>query len=346
MRSKERLPELDSLRGIAAISVVLFHYSAGKPPLQNIFTFGCTGVELFFLISGFVIFLIIQRSETAKSFLISRFARIYPAYWVCVTITAGVFIAWHLATRQPFTFPGFKDYAANLTMLQYYFNVKDIDDVYWTLIYELLFYLFILLIYIAGGLKKITLIGFAVIASCLLSLLIIKPLYLDVFKALLHYFPLLVYFPLFIAGITFYQVKFGQKNYTHYALLAACFVTQGLFFHDTNKVYYFSQAQYLLILAIYFGIFILYSKDLIKFIVNPVTLFLGKISYSLYLIHNLIGYSILIPVLVNFKYLRLNTWASIFLITLPVIIILATFINRYIEVPANRYIKRKLLANK
>jgi len=96
----ERVYELDLLRFMAAFSVVMFHYSfrgaAGKPgntfttfnyaPLAGAARYGYLGVNLFFLISGFVI-LMSANGSSPRRFFISRFVRLYPAYWVCCSIT-------------------------------------------------------------------------------------------------------------------------------------------------------------------------------------------------------------------------------------------------------------------
>lgn len=97
MNSKKnttRFIELDALRGIAALSVMLFHYTAyyrklfNTPFSENVdFKYGFYGVSLFFMISGFVIFMTIKKCNTASEFAFKRFTRLYPTFWVCVIIT-------------------------------------------------------------------------------------------------------------------------------------------------------------------------------------------------------------------------------------------------------------------
>ena len=90
-----RIVELDAIRGIAALMVVLYHYttwyvqSVGFSSTAPLFEFwqGRLGVYLFFIVSGFVIFLTLEKCDNIKSFIVSRVARLYPAYWVCVIIT-------------------------------------------------------------------------------------------------------------------------------------------------------------------------------------------------------------------------------------------------------------------
>ncbi|MBE2288046.1 MAG: acyltransferase, partial [Chitinophagaceae bacterium] len=107
----DRYRELDALRGIAAIMVVLFHYS--------ILQVGTTGVDLFFIISGFVILMSVSKVNSGIEFVINRISRLYPTYWFCVTFT---FIC------KLFYFSGsdtsaintklFIQYLANLSMFQ------------------------------------------------------------------------------------------------------------------------------------------------------------------------------------------------------------------------------------
>src|SRR3954454_2537178 len=104
-----RFQELDVLRGLAALAVVLFHYLTrydqiytprGDVPFG--FPFGTSGVELFFVISGFVIFMTLARCASASDFLISRFSRLYPTYWAAVLLTWIIGSMWPLP-RQGYT---------------------------------------------------------------------------------------------------------------------------------------------------------------------------------------------------------------------------------------------------
>jgi len=83
-----RIEELDALRGLAAFAVMLYHYTAGEGPRLNraellvSVPWGHFGVQLFFVISGYVILMTVRRVRTAGEFAVSRFARLYPAFWV------------------------------------------------------------------------------------------------------------------------------------------------------------------------------------------------------------------------------------------------------------------------
>src|SRR5579863_10236295 len=85
MRDTKRFRELDALRGIAALWVVLYHYltrydeiyQGAEPSLLGHFVFpnGLYAVHLFFTISGFVIFMTLRHCNGASDFIISRFSR-------------------------------------------------------------------------------------------------------------------------------------------------------------------------------------------------------------------------------------------------------------------------------
>jgi peptidoglycan/LPS O-acetylase OafA/YrhL len=91
---RSRYLELDSLRGIAVLAVVLYHYTFAYDFHFKLFSdhkfylyHGNLAVPLFFVISGFVIFLTLEKSKRKTDFLVSRFSRLYPSYWAAMFIT-------------------------------------------------------------------------------------------------------------------------------------------------------------------------------------------------------------------------------------------------------------------
>src|SRR3954469_20914606 len=148
---RRRLAVLDGLRLCAALGGGAYHYTAfdsgGRrawgnhpagefPPLSRVTSYGCLGVELFFLISGFVICMSCWGKDLG-AFFRSRVTRLFPAYWVAVAITFVVSrIWWAQYHRTPVT-----DAALNLTMLQEPLGAAAVDGVYWTLWVEASFYL-------------------------------------------------------------------------------------------------------------------------------------------------------------------------------------------------------------
>ena len=144
----ERLPILDLLRFIAALAVFAFHMTYRGavyetytditfPEVDALTRYGYFGIDLFFILSGFVILLTVERGRGAPGhFIASRLARLFPVFWVAATL---VFLA-TLSQPEPFSI-GWRDYLWNLTMLPGDFGVRAVDGVYWTLAVELRFYL-------------------------------------------------------------------------------------------------------------------------------------------------------------------------------------------------------------
>ena len=124
-----RLRHLDAVRGVAAIAVVaqhsLEHVGIGAEHNLNL---GRFGVVLFFLLSGFVIPFSFSGDQPLKRFFVTRFFRLYPAYWVSLIAAAAV------AAISPVIL------IVNVTMLQRAFAVPDAVPTYWSLFYELIFY--------------------------------------------------------------------------------------------------------------------------------------------------------------------------------------------------------------
>jgi peptidoglycan/LPS O-acetylase OafA/YrhL len=146
----DRLYEIDLLRFLAASAVLLYHWSfagaAREPwtvmqyPLISPFArYGYLGVDLFFIISGFVV-LMSAMGSTPKRFFISRVVRLYPAFWVCCLLTFTVAM---LIGAPRFHVPA-KHLLVNLTMMQGFLDVPHVDGVYWSLAVELKFYFLIL----------------------------------------------------------------------------------------------------------------------------------------------------------------------------------------------------------
>lgn len=142
----ERLGSLDLLRLVAALAVVGYHYlfrgAAGVPVLDVAFPeaepfaiFGYLGVNLFFLISGFVIAWSAEGRDF-RGFAIARFARLYPGFLLCMAASFAV-IAWAGDPRLRLESGQF---AANLLIFAPAFGKPFMDGVYWSIVLEIVFY--------------------------------------------------------------------------------------------------------------------------------------------------------------------------------------------------------------
>lgn len=153
-RERIRLQGVDALRGLAALWVALSHYlphwndRGGRAVILVPHAWGIHAVELFFVISGFVIFMTLEKCRTVRDFAILRFSRLYPAYWA--TLAFASLMGWAV-WRQPL-WPA--DLLANLTMFQEFLGYPDSDNVYWSLTAELAFYLHVSWIFALGWHKR------------------------------------------------------------------------------------------------------------------------------------------------------------------------------------------------
>ncbi len=163
-----RLTSLDALRGVAALAVVVFHFTfsfddrgtfPGYPRAVVSFAGGRYGVQLFFVISGFVILWSIQRQSTVGKFAFSRFSRLFPPYWASLLfVSAYILFAQHVldAGIGPLTFTS-GQWFANLTMVPRWippFRFHEVDSAYWTLAIEMGFYVLIGVMMVIGLTKK------------------------------------------------------------------------------------------------------------------------------------------------------------------------------------------------
>jgi peptidoglycan/LPS O-acetylase OafA/YrhL len=143
-----RILVLDSFRGLAAVSVMLFHFTFLYNSIYNnlsidfTFKYGFYGVQLFFMISGFVIFMSLNKVTSIKDFFYKRFIRLYPTYWICLIMTTLFIVLFPLHLYSV----TLKQFLGNLTMVQGLLKIDNIDGSYWSLLPELMFYLMMTII--------------------------------------------------------------------------------------------------------------------------------------------------------------------------------------------------------
>lgn len=334
--SRDRIPELDVLRGLAAVIVFIFHCELTLPPQERIFNFGVTGVDLFFMISGFVILLTLERANHWKEFVINRLAKLFPTYWTCVSFTATLILFRGMYSSIPV--PGLLgEYLGNLTMFQRCIGVTNLDEQYWTMEVEMLFYLVMLLVFIGKRLSAIENIGYVSI-----TFIVIYDFVLEKYFPLNRYFILMDHFPLFFAGILFLKIKSkGGGTIARYLGIAYCFgATCMLFNNGGRSMFYIPLAEYVVMVSIYFVLFFLIAFDRLKFIVQKPLIFMGQVSYGFYLIHQYVSTKIIIPALQ--KYFVINFYMAV-AFAFSISLFLAFLITFYIEKPCVKYWKARTL---
>jgi peptidoglycan/LPS O-acetylase OafA/YrhL len=150
---------LDAIRGLAAIMVVFQHglerWSGAYSQLSHRYLgLGEAAVAAFFLVSGFVIPISIERYGSLKKFWIGRAFRLLPMYWVtlCVALLLN-HVGW-------FAFPAgagehwYRFLFANGVMMQDPLNTPAAIGTFWTLTYETIFYVTCSLIFLLGALRS------------------------------------------------------------------------------------------------------------------------------------------------------------------------------------------------
>jgi peptidoglycan/LPS O-acetylase OafA/YrhL len=315
---QERFGELDALRGLAALAVVIYHYTGHAARYFGDFPWkleiGRYGVQLFFCISGFVIFWTLQRSKTVGDFAFSRFTRLYPAYWATLALWLVVSV---VLLGRPLWVGG---YAANVTMLQTFFGVEDIDLVFWTLAIELAFYVWMAAFFVLGILSRMVLVAYMWLglsaATAIAERFVPMPKWIDtyfIFSAI----------PFFMAGVMFYLISREGWKRAYMAVIGCALVVAGL-----------RGWTGFVVAAVVFGVFALAIGGRLRWIVNPVSAWLGAISYTLYLTHRNLGYEILFAL--NRK--GWPSWASI-LLTIAAAFAVASLITYAIERPAMRVLR-------
>ena len=333
--SHKRFQELDALRGLAAFAVVLYHYTSrydriygypGGSPLE--LHFGKFGVELFFMISGFVIFMSLKKLRPGYpgclDFAISRFSRLYPAFWAAMGLTFAALSSFYLPGRDV----GLAALPANATMIPGILNVPMVDGVYWTLEKELLFYFWMSGVLLFNFLPKIR----DVLLVWLSASILVKPvayvLGLDssIGCKIIENLLILKWIPYFSSGIIAY-LKYQEKELTKRDALLLGMVVVRIAYDNAPMDWAFNVS---LVALMY-----LMACGKLSWLVTRPLLFMGTISYSLYLVHQNIGYIVIretLPVLHA-------PWLS-WLLALSTSVVLATGITFLIERPAMSAIRQ------
>jgi peptidoglycan/LPS O-acetylase OafA/YrhL len=286
--SNKKIGSVNMLRFIAAMFVLFYHFSfvfyyakttfVDMPIFRYLFQYGYLGVELFFIISGFVISMSAE-NRNAYGFLKSRLGRLYPIFWVSIIITSIFIIFKGDIINSNITWTKF---LANLTMIPQVVNQTYIDPSYWTLVVEMKFYFFILLLLLFKQFKRIEF--FSIVTSILITLGIL-------------FFDMPIMWPsYFLAGIIFYKIyKEGLNNWRIFGLCNTFFIS--IYFalaripnHEANFIGTdFKPSIIVSYILLYYIIFLMISLNRFKIHNNKYINILGLITFPLYLLHQQIS---------------------------------------------------------
>ncbi len=301
-----RVNEIDFLRFLTAISVAMFHYTfrgnaadsmsvMPYPLLAPVTMYGYFTGGMLFMISGFAV-LMSASSGNLRRFVVSRMIRLYPAFWVCCTIT---FVT-TLMIGAPYYHASLGQYLVNMTMLSGFVGVASIDGVYWTLFYELSFYGLTALVLLFGGIRR---------SQALLAFWLLAAVVLQLFPSarVLWDFFLVKYAVYFIGGALCYLIWREGASRARLGLLAAAlalalYQSVGLV-AGFERHYGVAVNGYVVagIVTAMFGLLLLVALRLTGGFGRVQWTRLGALTYPLYLIHQNVGYMIF-----NLAYPRYN----------------------------------------
>lgn len=288
----KKILSLEAIRGIAALLVLLLHASQAisiftqQETLKNFFAFGNRGVDLFFVLSGFIIFFVhyedINHPEQLGRYLWRRFARIYPTYWVACGLACLFYALQGRINEEEFNFQNILH-----SFLLFPFEAKRLLWVSWTLTFEILFYLLFGIVILNKRMGQILFVLWAcsIVIASFLRLQLPFP-----FEPLLASRNLEFFFGMLAAKCLMqFQPKFPLALACLGALLFLGFAPG-----DIGDVYSPSAEIHPLQLMdpLIYGLggalllMGIVSRELSqKMSISPALVFLGSASYSIYLIH-------------------------------------------------------------
>ncbi|MEU5366604.1 acyltransferase [Streptomyces sp. NPDC005925] len=335
-----RLRALDGLRLVAALMVAAYHYGGrgGEvadawgssparqfPTLHEFFAYGCLGVQVFFVISGFVICMS-GWGRPLTSFFASRASRLLPAYWVAVVLVTAVFalpvVAYEALSPS--------DALVNLTMLQQPLGVDRVLGVCWTLWAEVRFYALFALCVVLPGASRRRVIMFCAVwtLAAVVTEAADEPL-LDLILMPEHA-------PLFIGGIGLYLVHRDRRDAYAWGIVGVSWLIAQ--HYAVEKLWHapdaggFSYRSSLGIAAVVtFGFVAVAAVALgwLHWANWRLLTVAGGLTYPFYLVHEHLGWVVIHAL---HRGLGLSSGVT-FALTVAAMLLLARLLNRFVEEP-------------
>lgn len=330
MEQKSKLEFIQVLRFIAAMLVVLFHIhmhyrETSYNLLGDFFRLGSNGVDVFFVLSGFIIFYTLKGNyNKPTTFLFKRLFRILPSYWLILLIPTFISQIIGLSDKHPELFD-FNHFINALFLTPNHLQIGPS----WTLSYELIFYL---IVFLALIFKQNGKYFFLLFSLPFLTLLEVIPIF-EPIKFFQNPVSLEFLFGIVVFKLTDKYIL--PKNIAYLALVgaAAVFIISGLYLKFS-----FMDIPVLKSRSILFGIpaaVIIYSliciEKQVKIKTPTFLLNLGAASYSLYLSH---------AILVSFIDKFAISWSDnafiancISLTGAVIAVIVSLLVYKYLELP-------------
>lgn len=320
--SRRELNEVHFLRGTASLMVCLYHLILGNQELfpssnliERTFSFGYLGVEVFFILSGYVIcyaFPIDFSYHDLRTFFLKRIVRIEPPYIVSIILIIALNFVSHKITGLPNELD-FLGIISHLAYINNFYPGTYLNVVYWTLGIEFQFYFLIAFLFPLMEVSKYFFLLVSVLFVFISCLHI--PFAVDIIIPFLSYFTLGIL-------LFFYKIR-KQISLSLFVTIALASCIQIFIFQGPAG--FIAALTTILIL-----LFWTYANGAIRFF--------SLISYSLYLIHVPVGGKV-----INLGMRYTNSDLSKYALVLLALIICVTFayvFYKFIELPALKLSKR------
>ncbi|MEV6318649.1 acyltransferase [Streptomyces sp. NPDC051776] len=344
-----RLRALDGLRLIAALMVASYHFGGRDgeigeawgtspdvqfPTASQFFAYGCLGVQVFFVISGFVICMS-GWGRPLRSFFASRVSRLFPAYWAAIILVTAVFalpwVAYEAVSPS--------DALVNLTMLQQPLGVDRVLGVCWTLWAELRFYALFALFVVLPGANRQRIVLFCAVWT--LAAVVAEA----AGDPLLDIVLMPEYAPFFTGGIGLYLVHRDRRDTTAWGIVATSWLigqhyAVSRLWHPADPEFFSYRPSYGIAAVVTLGFVAVGAIALgrLRWANWRWLTVAGALTYPFYLIHEHLGW---VAVHVLHRTLGLPSFATL-VGTIAAMLTLAWLLYRFVETPLTPRIKRAL----
>ena len=286
---------------------------------------GAIGVGGFFIITGFYIIPKQIKKFKIKDFLLKKFIRIYPAYILCLTITFLSICIFGLANRETNVI----EYLLNVVLLNGFIGVDYVDGAHWYVTYLILFYVILSIIIKLKISPKIYLLLWIIVKDTFLLISNVTTSILPLYKLIGG-----DYIEFIIIGIAlnYFIMNKDKLNEDRDKWLYAAITLLSII-----QMFIFKGLTIGIGISIFLLMFILAVKEKLKILekITPIY-FIGTISYVLYLIHQNIGYQMILRL--NKTFGDYNILYAI--LTIIVMVGISYIITKFYEKPIqNKLIK-------
>lgn len=340
---KYRIGFLDGLRGIAILLVVLFHaygnpFQFNRYPYGDTFagliSYGWVGVQLFFMISGFVIFMTLEKCHNFSEFICRRWFRLFPAMLMCSVIIFMIGSVFPERLSGPVflqnLLPGITFIDPFLWTKLLGIDMKSLETSFWSLYVEVKFYIIFGILYFSVGWRKAVL---ALIGIFLLStgVLVLREFVPAVDMSLLSKFfsySGMRYYGWFVAGSLYYKYFCEQRKTLLITAMLIAFISALVEAGWQPGHYAWKMTIISTIAIVVLFTFATLNTRVQTLLSYPVLLFFGFISYPLYLLHE----NMMVAMICNIGQ-QIPSMYKILMPMLPIAVVigLAWLVAAYIE---------------